>query len=259
MGKPCSSSPCSCYPLSSSWSSFGACLYLEHLDLSGCEKITDHTLKKLAIGLGDLSSFTCFDKCSERRAKLLKSSPIPIMLMDDRNLHPTERKHPAIIFKQGTVRWGAMSTPTKEVWVLDSSDLVDIEDTAEWTRRGGLALPEAEYFVETQLVGSLCCCRRSRRRGHRTGSNASFLHQQYALSGETFCGHSTCCTSDMALRTLTGPQCESGIAEFRTKCSSFVGPKCLEHENRTDQSESKRSLRFLSLSGCYQVTDFGLR
>lgn len=246
-----------------SWSSLGACLSLEHLDLSGCEKITDHTLKKLSVGLGDLTSSTCFDKRSDRRAKLLKSSPIPITLMDERSLHPVGRKRQAMIFKQGTGRWGAACTPTR-VWVLDTSDPADIEDAAEWSRRDGLPLPEAESFVEAQLVGGSCCCRRSRRRGHRTGSKASYLHQQYAMSGEMFCGHSTCCTSDTALRTFTGPQCESGptrssTAEFRTKCSSSRGLQCVGHENRTDHSEAKRSLRFLSLSGCYQVTDLGLR
>ncbi|XP_071342920.1 F-box/LRR-repeat protein 5 isoform X2 [Trachinotus anak] len=246
-----------------SWSSLGACLSLEHLDLSGCEKITDYTLKKLSVGLGDLMTSTCFDKRSDRRAKLLKSSPVPITLMDERNLHAVGRKRHAIVFKQGTGRWGAACTPT-QVWVLDSSDLADIEDAAAWSRRGGMSLPDAESFVETQLVGSSCCCRRSKRRGHRTGSNASYLHQQYAMSGERLCGHSTCCTSDMALRTFSGPQCESGTtrnitAEFRTKCSSFGSLQCLEPENRTNPSEAKRSLRFLSLSGCYQVTDLGLR
>lgn len=231
--------------------------------MSGCEKITDHTLKKLSVGLGDLTSSTCFDKRSDRRAKLLKSSPLPITLMEERNLHPVGRKRQAIIFKHGTGRWGSACTPTR-VWVLDPSDLADIEDAAEWSRRDGMPLPEAESFVETQFVGGLCCCRSSRRHGHRTGSNASYLHQQFAMSGEMFCGHSICCTSDMALRTFTGPQCESGptissTAEFRTKCSSSGGLQCVGHENRTDQSEAKRSLRFLSLSGCYQVTDMGLR
>ncbi|XP_026160601.1 F-box/LRR-repeat protein 5 isoform X2 [Mastacembelus armatus] len=224
-----------------SWSSLGACLSLEHLDLSGCEKITDYTLKKLSVGLGDLMLSTCFDKCSERRAKLLKSSSIPITFMDERNLHPVRRKRKAIIFKQGMGRWGPACTPT-QVWVLDPSDLADIEDAAEWSHRGGMSLPNMEGFVETQLVGGSCCCMRSRRRGHRTGSSASYLHQQYAMSGEMFCGHSTCCTSDMALRTFTGLQCESRItrnsaAEIRTKCSQSRGLQCLELENRTDQSE----------------------
>ncbi|XP_075943414.1 F-box/LRR-repeat protein 5 [Anarhichas minor] len=247
-----------------SWSSLGACLYLEHLDLSGCEKITDYTTKKLSVGLGDLTSSTCFDQRSDRRAKLLKSSSIPITLTEERNLHPARRQRQAIIFKPGTERWGATGTPT-QVWVLDPSDLADIEDTAEWSRRGGLSLPVAESFVEAQLAGSSCCCRKSRRRGHRTGPNASFLHQQYAsMSGEMLCGHSTCCTGDTALRTFAGPRCESGStrsgsAEFRTKCSSFGGLRCPERENRTDRSEAKRSLKFLSFSGCYQVTDLGLR
>lgn len=254
-------SPCSSSFFS--WSSLGACLSLEHLDLSGCEKITDYTLKKLSVGLGDLNASTYFGKRPDRRAKLIKSSPIPIALMDDRNLDPVGRKRQAIIFKQGPGRWGAACTPTK-VWVLDPSDLADIEDAAEWTRRDGMPFCETESFVETQLVGGLCCCRRSQRRGHRTGSLTSYLHQQYAVSGEMFCGHSTCCTSDMALRTFTGPQCESGTtrsstAELRTKCSSFEGLQCLGHGNRTNQSGAKRSLRFLSLSGCYQVTDLGLR
>ncbi|XP_029987380.1 F-box/LRR-repeat protein 5 isoform X2 [Sphaeramia orbicularis] len=243
-----------------SWLSLGACCSLEHLDLSGCEKITDYTLKKLSIGLGDLTST---EKRSDQRAKLLKNSAVQITLVDRSNIHQVRRKRQAFIFKQGTGRWGAACPPT-QVWVLDSSDLADIEDAADWSRRGGLSVPEADRFIETQIVGDSCCCRRSRRRGHRTGSNVSYLQQQYAMSREVFCGHSTCCTSDVALRTFTEPQCElassrGSTAGFRTKCSSLGSLQCLEHENRTHQSEAKRSLRFLSLSGCYQVTDMGLR
>lgn len=245
-----------------SWSSLGACLSLVHLDLSGCEKITDHTLKKLSIGLGDLPSSTAFEKHSDRQDKLLKSPPLPITLLDERNIHPVVRKRQAIIFKQRAGRRGTACTPTP-VWVLDPSDLADIEDAAEWSRRGGMSVPEGKSFVETQLGAGSCCCRRSRRRGHRTGFNASYLHQQYAISGEMLCGHSTCCTSDVALRTFTGPHCQPGItkgstSDFRTKCS-FGGQQCVGRANRTDQSQAKRSLRFLSLSGCYQVTDLGLR
>lgn len=202
------------------------------------------------------------DKCSDRRAKL-KGSPLPIVLMEEKNLLPVGRKRQALIFTQGPGRWGAARTPT-QVWVLAPSDLGDIEDAAEWGRRNGMAFSETQSFVETQLVGGLCCCRRSRRRGHRTSSSSSYLHQQYAMSGEMFCGHSACCTSDVALRTFTGPQCESGTsrsstAGFRTKGSQFGGLQCVAREYRTGRPEAKRSLRFLSLSGCYQVTDLGLR
>ncbi|KAG7514547.1 F-box/LRR-repeat protein 5 [Solea senegalensis] len=244
-----------------SWSSVGARLSLEHLDLSGCDKLTDHTLKKLSIGLGDLTSPACLDRRLERRAKLLKSPTVPIALLDERHLHPLGRKRQAIVFKQGDGRWSSACTPT-HVWVLDSSDLADIEDAAEWSRRRGVPLPDAESFVETQLMGGLCSCRRRRR--NRTESSAPYLQQQHATSTEMLCGHSTCCSTDAALRTLVGPQSESGsgttvTAQFRTKCSSFGEVRCLEPENRTDQSEARRSLKFLSLSGCYQVTDSGLR
>lgn len=243
-----------------SWTSLGACLSLEHLDLSGCEKITDHTLRKLSVGLGDLTAST---KHSDRRTKHTKGSPIPITLMEEESLGSVERKRHAIIFKQGPGRWGGARTQT-QVWVLDSLDLADIEDAVEQSRCDGMPFSEAKTFVETQLVGGLCCCRRSRRRRHRTSSNAAFLQQHYAMSGEMFCGHSTCCTSDTALRTFTGPQSgsdtlRSSTAEFRTKGPSFGHLQCIGHETRTEQSDVKRSLRFLSLSGCYQITDMGLR
>uniref|UniRef100_H3DJX9 F-box/LRR-repeat protein 5 n=1 Tax=Tetraodon nigroviridis TaxID=99883 RepID=H3DJX9_TETNG len=243
-----------------SWTSLGACLSLEHLDLSGCEKISDHTLRKLSLGLGDLAAST---KRSDRRPKHTKSSPIPISLMQEESLGSVERQRHAIIFKQGPGRWGGARTQT-QVWVLDSLDLADIEDAVERSRCDGMPFPEAKMFVETQLVGGLCCCRRSRRRGHRTSSSAAFLQQHYAMSGEMFCGHSACCPSDAALRTFAGPRSgsdplRSSTAEFRTKGPSFGLQQCVGHETRTEQAHVKRSLRFLSLSGCYQITDMGLR
>nr|XP_054590857.1 F-box/LRR-repeat protein 5 isoform X2 [Nothobranchius furzeri] len=235
-----------------SWSHLGACHSLEHLDLSGCEKITDHTLKKLAVGMENITFSTCSEKHADRRATLPKSSPIPIRLMDERNLQTVRRKRQAIIFKHGTSRWGTACIPT-QVWVVDTSDLADIEDAAEWSHRGGVTL--TERFSETQLVGGSCCCRRSTR--HRTRSDSSYLHRQYAMSGEVFCGHSTCCSSDF--RTFTGPQNGPGTAELWTTCSPLGRQQCLELENRTECSKAKRSLKFLSLSGCYQITDLGLR
>lgn len=240
------------YVSPTSWSYVGACHSLEHLDLSGCEKITDHTLKKLSVGLGDLVS-------SERRAKLLKTCPVPITVTEEGNLHAVGRRQRAFIFKHGTARWGSACIQT-QVWVLDTSDLADIEDAAEWSRGG---MPFSESLAETQLVGGSCCCRR-RRRKQRTGSNASYLHHQYAISGEMLCGHSTCCSSEKALRTFNGPQSDSGttrasIAELRTKCPPSGGLQCLEPENRTECSKARQSLKFLSLSGCYQITDLGLR
>uniref|UniRef100_A0A8C6U007 F-box/LRR-repeat protein 5 n=1 Tax=Neogobius melanostomus TaxID=47308 RepID=A0A8C6U007_9GOBI len=217
---------------------------LEHLDLSGCEKITDYTLKKLSVGLGDLKTSS---NCSDR-AKLLKAPPIPITLMDGRNLHQAVRKRQAVIFKQRSGPWGSDSSPSS-VWVLDSSHLGDIEDAAEWSR---LSVPEVD-FVQTQLVAGSCCCR---RRGLRT-SSLSYFPPQF-VSAELLCGHSTCCSNDSALRTFSEQEsCRSSTADFRTKCSPFGARQCVQQEHRTELS--KRSLRLLSLSGCYQVTDSGLR
>ncbi|KAJ7986524.1 hypothetical protein DPEC_G00340760 [Dallia pectoralis] len=241
-----------------SWSSLGACHSLEYLDLSGCEKISDHTLRKLSLGLGDLASPTCSEKRAERRNKRLKSPPSPISLFAEQFVGPKVK-----IYKERLARLGAAPCSPAHLWVLDASKLADIEDAAEGNQRGVFSATEGLGFVETQAAGDLCCCTRSRKRALRTGFRTSYWQQQYGF-GEALCGHSTCCTGEKALRTLGGPQCESintrvhTGAEFRTKCSS-EGQWCLERDNRTVQSNTPRSLRFLSLSGCYQVTDMGLR
>ncbi|XP_061833482.1 F-box/LRR-repeat protein 5 isoform X1 [Nerophis lumbriciformis] len=182
-----------------SWSSLGACSWLEHVDLSGCEKISDETLKKLSLGLGDVFS--------PPQQNFLHGAVQP---------HPCRRQ--ALVFKAGS--GGLTSTP---VWLLDPSKPADIEDSAEWTRQTGLFLP------------GLCCCRRSRRRGHGTvPSTASYLH----LATLDVCGHSACCAAN--IRT------SKAAAGSRT-CSPARTKAC------------RRALKFLSLSGCYQVSDSGLR
>ncbi|KAL1022566.1 hypothetical protein UPYG_G00029350 [Umbra pygmaea] len=241
-----------------SWSSLGACHSLEHLDLSGCEKISDHTLKKLSLGLGDLVTPTGSEKRSDLRAKLLKSPPSPVSLLAEHFVSPKVK-----IYKERLSKLGSASRSPSQVWVLDASRLADIEDAAEWNQRGDLALTGGLSFVEMQ-PGALCCCSRSRRRTLRTGFSASYWQQHYGF-GEALCGHATCCTGEKASNTFGGLHHGSipagshvGGAEFRTKCSS-EGQSCLEPDNRTDRSDARRRLRFLSLSGCYQVTDLGLR
>ncbi|XP_049573727.1 F-box/LRR-repeat protein 5 [Syngnathus scovelli] len=188
-----------------SWSYVGSCASLKHLDLSGCDKITDHALKRLSLALGDLGT-----PWRSRR----------------------QRRQRAVILKQEAGGWGPAWLPA------------DIEDSAEWTRRGTKEVQqeeERERFVETQLVGSLCCC----RRGRRTGPNAAILH--YAMSADRFCAHAVCCN---------GGGGEDGA--FRT--NGRRSPKDTKRpDNRTKQSGARRTLNFLSLSGCYQVTDVGLR
>ncbi|XP_036446663.1 F-box/LRR-repeat protein 5 isoform X1 [Colossoma macropomum] len=234
-----------------SWTELGACRSLEHLDLSGCEKITDHTLKRLSLGLGDL---TIPKNSPERRAKLLKGISSPIRLLDEHSAYAMGRTRQALIFKR---RPGGQGMACSPVWVLDPAELADIEDAVDWSRRGGVSAQDEGHggILELQAGGGSCCCRRSRRRSYRTGADAGSSYWQH-LYGSLQCGHSTCCSSDTAIRTVSGAQCEpqatGGSDEFRTKCLS-------EGDSRTDQSGACRALRFLSLSGCYQVTDLGLR
>ncbi|XP_077440049.1 F-box/LRR-repeat protein 5 [Vanacampus margaritifer] len=188
-----------------SWSYVGACASLQHLDLSGCDKITDHALKRLSLALGDPGG----SPWQSRR----------------------HRRQRAVLLKQRAGGWGPAWVPA------------DIEDSAEWTRRGCEEMEEEERFVETQLVGGLCCCRRGLT--VRNGPNAAaILH--YAVSADRFCAHAACCNGgngDAALRTNGRP------SPMDTK----------RPNNRTNQSGARRTLNFLSLSGCYQVTDVGLR
>ncbi|XP_017566971.2 F-box/LRR-repeat protein 5 isoform X3 [Pygocentrus nattereri] len=234
-----------------SWAQLEACRSLEHLDLSGCEKITDHTLKRLSLGLGDL---TLPKNSPERRAKLLKGPSSPIRLLDEHSAYAMERTRQALIFKR---RPGGQGMACSPVWVLDPAELADIEDAVDRSKRGGVTAQDEGRggILELQAGGGSCCCRRSRRRSYRTGADAGSSYWQH-LYGSLQCGHSTCCSSDTAIRTVSGAQCEpqatGGSDGFRTKCLS-------EGDSRTNQSGACRALRFLSLSGCYQVTDLGLR
>ncbi|KAJ8377129.1 hypothetical protein SKAU_G00077090 [Synaphobranchus kaupii] len=203
-----------------SWACLGACQMLEHLDLSGCEKITDLTLKRLSLAQGDLTP------------------PTTPPAAPPTSLRAEPRVRQALVFRR---RPGGRGHGPAHIWVLDPAQLADIEDAAEWRRRGGASdgeqgLPEP---LAPPTAGS-CCCRRSRRRGLRT--NAASYWQQYGGMGGARCGHSSCCGSQAALRTVSPAR---GAANFRTKLAE-------EAESPRPRRESCRKLRLLSLSGCYQ-------
>ncbi|XP_059396329.1 F-box/LRR-repeat protein 5-like [Carassius carassius] len=232
-----------------SWAQFGVCRTLERLDLSGCDKITDRTLKILSLGLGNLTTSS-----PDRRAKLLKAPPSPINFQDECSLPPIGRSCQDLIFKRRPGGRGSGCGPA-HVWALNSSKLADIEDAADWSKRGGVSMQENGRGDRS------CCCRRSQRRSFRTDVSSS--HCQYGSMAEALCGHSLCCNFDVELWTVREAHCDlqatGGSVEFRTKCS-LEGESCPElQHNRTEQSGAYRALRFLSLSGCYQITDLGLR
>ncbi|KAM6963079.1 F-box/LRR-repeat protein 5 [Aplochiton taeniatus] len=237
-----------------SWSSLGACLSLEHLDLSGCEKITDHTLKKLSLGLGDLLPPVSSERRSDRRAKLLKSPPAPLRLLDAR---------PRLVFKRRAGQ--RVCTPT-QVWLLDPAKMADIEDAAEWSRRSGGGLEGAVETPPPAVEGG-GACRCGRRRGFWTGLAPSPCRRQQNAPGEAPCGHSSCCSvpppPPQARRTLAGPARGEALLPRGGSCPELRTKRCpwegLPRGNRTRLSQPQRCLRFVSLSGCYHVTDQGLR
>lgn len=243
------------FPRFRSWAELGACRTLEHLDLSGCEKITDYTLEILSLGLGDLTAPRVSKNSPDCKNKLLKTPASAIKLLDKHSGYSLGRARTALVFKW---RPGGRSASRSPVWVLDPAQLADIEDAADLTRREGVAghNEERRGILGVQAGGRSCCCRRSVRRSFRTDIGSAYLQQLYGSLGEVQCGHSACCGSDTALRTMKGAQCEpqatGGSTELWTKCPS-------EGESRTNQSGACRALKFLSLSGCYQITDFGLR
>uniref|UniRef100_A0AAY4CFL2 F-box/LRR-repeat protein 5 n=1 Tax=Denticeps clupeoides TaxID=299321 RepID=A0AAY4CFL2_9TELE len=245
-----------------SWASLGVCSSLEHLDLSGCEKITDHTLKRLSLGLGDLTSPLSSRNSPEWRTKLLMGPPPPLKLEVGPALLAGGRSRQAMIFKRRPGVRGSSCSPA-HVFVFDLEEPADIEDVAEWSRHGGIPVPDTSTagVLEVQTAGgSSCCCRRGRRQGLSTGSgSAAYWQQRYLSFGEAQCGHSACCGGETALRTFKGAefdlQATGGSAHLRTK----LLPEGQSPNNRTEHSGTFRSLRFLSLSGCYHVTDMGLR
>lgn len=207
------------------------------------------------MGLGDLTTPRFSKNSPHCKNKFLKESGSAIKLLDKHSGYSLGRARSALVFKW---RPGGRSMSCSPVWVLDPVKLADIEDAADLTRREGMAghNEERSGILGVQAGGRSCCCRRSMRRSFKTDIGSTYLQQLYGSLGEVQCGHTACCSSDTALRTVKGEQCEpqatGGSTELWTKCPS-------EGKSRTDLQGACRALKFLSLSGCYQITDFGLR
>ncbi|KAK6493821.1 F-box/LRR-repeat protein 5-like [Huso huso] len=240
-----------------SWSTVGSCQALEHLDLSGCEKITDVALKKLSKALGDLTvpdgKEGITKNCQNNCAKILKGHQ-QISLQPSNECSLRVRGHQTLIFKG---KPGSAVSVSSRAWMINRADMVDIEDAAEWRQTSveGLRFVEAPPAGNASNLAS-CYCRNNNR-----GLRTSACRQQFTSpASSALCGHSFCC-SETALRTIETLPEPSVLCNkmFRTRQTEEKDMACSGSEKRTDQPRARRALKFLSLSGCYQITDLGLR
>ncbi|XP_063165695.1 F-box/LRR-repeat protein 5 isoform X2 [Candoia aspera] len=244
-----------------SWSWVGCCQSLRHLDLSGCERITDTAVRKISKALGILSSHEMGSQksCRNRRGKTVwKSKEIAWQSSKkDCSLHYITNEN--VMKEEGNEsHWSvpvrSESFNSAYIWMLDAKDLADIEDAAEWKPRhleGDCVIEPASPFP-----CSASCCNKDIF-GLRT--SICWRQQRCASAALTYCGHSFCCAGS-ALKTLQALPPSPGLPNHAPRTSRWTKGKDLTHlrSAKSDQ-ETARVLQFLSLSGCYQITDHGLR
>ncbi|XP_053314274.1 F-box/LRR-repeat protein 5 [Spea bombifrons] len=227
--------------------SFGSCQNLQHVDLSGCEKITDLTLERISHALGMLPSYRKkLQKCCQN-LKNMKSS------WGGKEIANSIRC--SMAGESGLFSVALWPEPNKsesyassQIWILDSDKLADIEDAADWKYRntGGLCVLDLNCF-------SAGCCSSRPMLGVRT--NVSW-QQRCRSAGFTYCGHSFCSGSGK-LRTIqalpgSSALCKIGKRTTRSEITDFC-------PGSANSDLVTRGVRFLSLSGCRQITDNGLR
>ncbi|XP_058048296.1 F-box/LRR-repeat protein 5 isoform X3 [Ahaetulla prasina] len=245
-----------------SWSWIGCCQSLRHLDLSGCERITDMAVRKISKALGILSSHEVQSQKSfqNRRGKTVwKNKEIALELSKkDCGLHYITNEN--VIKEEGNESHWNVPVRSKGfnsayIWMLDAKDLADIEDAAEWKHRN----LEGDCVIEP---ASPFPCSASCYNKDIFGLRTSFCWQEQepcASAALTYCGHSFCCAGS-ALKTLQALQPSPGLLYHAPRTNRQIEGKDLAHL-RSAKSDQKtaRVLQFLSLSGCYQITDIGLR
>ncbi|OCT96732.1 F-box/LRR-repeat protein 5-like [Xenopus laevis] len=226
---------------------FGACQTLRHIDLSGCEKITDITLEKLSMALGMPSAY---------KKRLLKCYRNNRTVKDIRN-HMRCSSLAQITGESGIYSdaFWAKSDRSEDytcspIWILNSGNLSDIEDAADWNFRTADGLCVLEMTPNLTCFTNGCCSRAVP--GRRT--NISW-QEHCKAAAVSYCGHTLCGNTLRTTHTLPGSSalCKIGTktlqSEIRDSCSGSAKP---------DQQVA-RVLQFLSLSGCHQITDHGLR
>ncbi|XP_053560100.1 LOW QUALITY PROTEIN: F-box/LRR-repeat protein 5 [Bombina bombina] len=211
--------------------SYGDSQCLRRIDLSGCDKLTDLTLERMSKALNVLSYCKrSFFKCC-RNNKNLKS-------WTSKDINNTVQCNGLCGFFSEE-QWMNPNI----IWLLDSEDLADIEDAAEWKYK----YTDCVYGLPPSLnsLSSGCCSK------GKPAMRTSFSWQKHCRAPAfTYCGHSFCSTGTK-LRTIQALPGSSSLRSMRKTPQFFSGSAKYE--------QSTRVLQFLSLSGCHQITDHGLR
>lgn len=243
-----------------SWSWLGCCQSLRHLDLSGCEKITDVALEKVSRALGVLTPHQGGSlKASTRKitSTTWKNKDITMQSTDQYAcLHTlTNESIEEEINNEHT--WPKSVSPenfaSPYVWMLDAEDLADIEDAVEWRRRN------VENLCVMETAPNLSCSTSGCYNKDIVGLRTSVCWQQHCASPAfVYCGHSFCCTG-AAVRTMSALPGSSTVCRRASRTTVPEGKDLVYFGSEKSDQETGRVLLFLSLSGCYQITDHGLR
>lgn len=246
-------------PPSCSWSWLGCCQSLRHLDLSGCEKITDMALEKISRALGVLTSFQSdFLKSAGKAVSsswtnkdITMQSPKQFACLhnlNDRGVgEEIDNEH------TWTKPVSSESLTSPYVWMLDAEDLADIEDAVEWRHRNVESLCVMETASNFGCSSSGCYSK------DLVGLRTSVCWQQHCASPAlAYCGHSFCCTGT-ALRTMSTLPTTSAMCRKALRTTLPREKDLIYFGSEKSDQETGRVLLFLSLSGCYQITDHGLR
>lgn len=242
-----------------SWSWLGCCQNLRHLDLSGCEKITDMALEKISRALGVLTSHQSGFLKSAGKATSSPWTNKDITMQSSEQyacLHNlTDKGVGENIDSDHT--WtkpvSSESFTSPYVWMLDAEDLADIEDAVEWRHRNVESLCVMETASNFGCSSSGCYNR------DFVGLRTSVCWQQHCSSPAfAYCGHSFCCTGT-ALRTMSTLPATSTMCRKALRTTLPMGKDLIYFGSEKSDQETGRVLLFLSLSGCYQITDHGLR
>lgn len=240
-----------------SWSSVGCCQNLRHFDLSGCEKITDVAIERFSRALGIISTHHnrgILKGCRNRNAKTswknreitLQSTKNCSHEINNENLiEGTDSKH------HWTKPDSSENFSSAYVWMLNADDLADIEDAAEWRHRNveGFCLVEPASNINC----SASCCNRD-----IYGLRTRGWQQHCASTDFIYCGHSFCCAGT-ALRTIRALPESSALCKKPTRTKQSEEKDLAYSGSDKPDEETARVLQFLSLSGCYQITDRALR